>query len=367
MKPDGKHKRKIAFLIVFVLALLAILAVVLTRDDSILGRALPVASVQGWAIPTFLNGYPTPSTAESSKLDSIYFWLSENELLSFRRSADGLIPLRTKLKSTMTGEVSEAIPGVLLKGKLEIVSVSHDGNSLLWFEEAGNHNIIAHIASLNGKKPTQFPNEDWKRFAWSPSDDSLLYAQNTRTGSNLLIRNVTNGSVRIVRSEKTPSLINDYSELSLSTSDTARFKLYDQSEMSQLCVGEVSLSRPSLPIKKILIPVPQNESREISVLSPKGDKILVITSRSAFNFWEKAMAKIHSVFPSKTTIERREWYVYSLDGNRKRLVYSNYVYSSRARYRELPGTGIGGVQWTPDGKHLSFIYQGMLYLLQVKH
>ena len=367
MKLDGNHKHRMTGLLIFMLAVVSVAAVVSTRDDLILGRATSVASVKEWALPTFLNGYPTQSAAESSKLESIYFWLNENEILTFRRSGDGLIPLRTKLKSTTSGEVSEAIPGVLLKGKLETVSVSHDGNSLLWYEIFGNHNIIAHIASLNGKKPTQFPTEDWKRFAWSFSDDSLIYAQNTRTGSNLLIRDVTNGSVRVLRSEKPPSLINDYSELSLPTSDTARFNLYDQPEMSQLCVGEISFSNPALPVKKILIPVPQNESRETRILSPKGDKILVITSRSASNFWEKAMAKIHSVFPSKTKIERREWYLYLMDGSRKHLGYTNYFFKTKSSYLALPGTGIGGVALTPDGNNISFIYQGMLYLLQVKH
>ena len=99
MKQDGKLKRRIAALLVFMLSLLAVAAVVLSRDDSILSRATPIASVNEWAIPTYLNGYPTPSTMESSKLDGIYFWLNESEILTFRRSSFGLIPLITKLKS----------------------------------------------------------------------------------------------------------------------------------------------------------------------------------------------------------------------------------------------------------------------------
>ncbi len=213
-------------LLIFMLAVVSVAAVVLTRDDLILGRATSVASVKEWALPTFLNGYPTQSAAESSKLEGIYFWLNENEILTFRRSGDGLIPLRTKLKSTTSGEVSEAIPGVLLKGKLETVSVSHDGNSLLWYEIVGNHNIIAHIASLNSARSALFPIEDWKRFTWSLSDDSLLFTQSTKTGYDLRFRNVVNGSVRATSSGKTPLLINEYTELSLTASDTARFNTY---------------------------------------------------------------------------------------------------------------------------------------------
>lgn len=67
MKPDGKYKRRITVLLGFILSVLVLATVVLTRDDSILGRATPVARVKDWAIPEYLNSYPTQSTAESSK------------------------------------------------------------------------------------------------------------------------------------------------------------------------------------------------------------------------------------------------------------------------------------------------------------
>lgn len=140
--------------------------------------------------------------------------------------------IRTKLKSTMAGEVSKAIPEVLLKGKLETLSVSRHRNSLLWYKIIGNHKIIAHIASPNIAKSTRFPIKDWKRFSWSLSDVSLLFTQSTKTGYDLRFRNVVNGSVRVVRFGETPSLINEYTEPSLSASDTARFNIYDSSGIS---------------------------------------------------------------------------------------------------------------------------------------
>ena len=104
-------------------------------------------------------------------------------------------------------------------------------------------------------------------------------------------------------------------------------------------------------------------------MSPNGDKIVIETSVKSSDsegwIWNIAFQYLH--FLPKESSRITSWSVLDHNGHRKvigTLRHTSYV-KLFSDFVAKEGTCVGGVKWTPDGKNLSFIYQGKLYLLPV--
>ena len=129
----------------------------------------------------------------------------------------------------------------------------------------------------------------------------------------------------------------------------SRNLLKSQANFFSLCDYWITSALKLLNARKT--PLLENEGLISSRLSPDGHELFYITGQLTQNLVREKLYRLIHFQPQATENFRRNWYVYNLKAGVRKL-----------RMFE-PGVSMGDVKWTPGGKHLSFTYEGRLYLL----
>ncbi len=346
-------------------ATIAVTLLLIPRDDgSVLSRAKPICKTEDWAVPQADYGFLLNCNLEQRKLNAHYLWLRDKEIMIFKRTENRLSACRIKLSPDTLETAAIPIPGVEVTGKPEPISLSPDGKSLLWYDYSSNTTIIPHVTALDGVQTKTFPSVNWQRYFWSPDSKSLVYTTTNRAGFDVRSVDISNQKKRTIASVKTSTPIHMLSELSLTTSGEAIYDAYDLKSSSMRFVV-CSLKDRTNPSRVSRIKLHANERAVNSLLSPDGKTLLVTTSSTNHNFFEGLKSELTSVLNFGYMFQHVSWHAYSQNGERVELGSYNTFTSPTPPYGPKPGTGIGAVKWTPDGKNLSFIYQEKLYLLPV--
>lgn len=100
--------------------------------------------------------------------------------------------------------------------------------------------------------------------------------------------------------------------------------------------------------------VPSGMTFGTAFTSPDGTKLLWDTGKQADSFWHDVMRRLSPRAQQEPSMEMH-YFISDLNGDHLRPVLTNALGGSR-NYSPL---------WTPDSKHLSFVYKNQLYLLPV--
>ena len=102
-----------------------------------------------------------------------------------------------------------------------------------------------------------------------------------------------------------------------------------------------------------IIPTPKDTTYGNVHISPSGDRLLWRIESREYRFFDRCIHFIIPIFKMKE-IFTVSWRVSKLDGSGVREISCHVVPSAGYEKDAIP-------EWTPDGKHVSFIYNDVLY------
>ncbi len=117
---------------------------------------------------------------------------------------------------------------------------------------------------------------------------------------------------------------------------------------------EFDLEHPESKPKSYSIRLPESTEEGATILSPVGGRFLFILQLNKTSLLDRVIHKFYPPYKIRNHYQT-VWMACKLDGSEMRTVY-------KMKPNEEPQACL----WTPDGKHISFIQDGKLYLVEVK-
>jgi hypothetical protein len=332
----------------------ATITLTLTREATIFDRAVRLTSTRTWQP---LDPCENP----------FYFWTSSHEVLFFQNSGGRLASYRQQVYPANFDTRPAAIPGAQLPAGATPVRVSPDVKWLSWSKPA-RQNWDFGVISLLGQPVPTWPKR-WMGFPFWSTDSTHLYTVVSHWSQHRwsLERYTANHT----RPETIPLLpgtyLKTYMDFSEVGADRASLIFTSRPIFSSPLInpGLASRAYHIMEIDPVAWRIihewkgqsPAQFDLAYYSISPRGDQLLWHGMRLRPNSLE---AFIHKCVPAYRIRPVRQdiWYTTRMDGSGREEVG---VYN-----HSLAMTASLQLQFTPDGSHLSFIYQGGLYVLPVR-
>lgn len=126
-----------------------------------------------------------------------------------------------------------------------------------------------------------------------------------------------------------------------------------------ITIYDFNLNAPDAPARSWTVPVPPDAAHFKGTVSPTHDKILWMVESNHIRFPYNAMQHLPGSLKQKLKYSER-WMISDLQGHGMRTIAEFQIddlYFNRLN--------MISPEWTPDGKNVSFIFEGGLYLLPV--
>jgi hypothetical protein len=363
-------KRRIRWIGLAAILLLILFGVgvwLLPSRDGLLDHATLLTSTKDWNSGTLSN---------VSGLS--YYWLNDHEVLYPHQEAGGSIRFYRKTVFPPGNPQSPTPTNSSLPASVTVMGISPDRNSLNYFtfkarrKPNGQDTFTSMLLTLKDGKRTKLSN-DWIEDRFWAADSKGFVVIQSFPAFTIQIRNMETKKVHDYRFHSPPMRLPMRTDVPLFMEDSGRVVCVENGlhflpqrasqpigiplsfmNAKQMTFSEMNINQTQIPVRSWSLPVPQDATQGHIVPSPQHDRLL----------WEfdtenvpRLDLAIHKVFPQYKvhwhTIER--WQTSRMDGKDRKSI---------ARF-EMPQGYRGSapsLQWTPDGKHLSFIYHNALYI-----
>jgi hypothetical protein len=321
-------------------------------------------SVARWQEPTGLSG--------AASAPKEYFWTNGGDLLHSERNTDGSIAvMRDHLTLFNTLQRDDAPPVQIPKGAL-FLRPTPDGNGLLYGKPSAlrGHSVDVRLLDANGANDRPLSVFWVTNVAWMPDGNQWIASRFDADYLNRLdgmpYRMLNTRSL----SAWPPFVLGVNAQghaISAGGSDqfepSGPFQRGNSLHYPTAVLTEFDPAAPATHPKSWNVTMPPESVRGRLILSPSTDRILWIVEKqsSGLSSW----------------LSRFQWgynrpysgdealYVSQLNGTGMKQIFSAPTQRQRRGANVTIKVPLTDLQWLPDGKHISFVYEDSLYIAPV--
>lgn len=358
----SRCRRRCSLVWLFCVCLVALVFVLYPRQRLLLDRAHPVVSFG------------------SAPYDHTYFWLSPSQLLLMTWKFSHLEPVAFSAVQldTIRG-TRHALPWLVKRltqygGTPCDFSLSPDGKWLLWYNSETMDGFGTAVAvTLDGKRSLDWDcnrstalywidNRHWigdrrTHLADTPGydGDAGAYGPEYR---RLIVRNVAAPKEAVHLRERSPAMKNLLAQTHAFNLPWYDSKYNDESaNLTSLDVITYTSRLEHRAVRTQNIPLPYPSQIGAAEVAPQGDRLFLYLKTDAISPLKVWLHRWLPAYKASRQTTRELWEC-RRDGSDRHLIGSVL-----APPKDANDEGISDVRWLPDGKHLSFVYEGRLYMV----
>lgn len=379
----------LAFLTLMGIVIFVIIFSYQNRQRNLLDVAKPMARSKEW------------KPGMSQLFGNNYCPISDSEILLYIYSADGKKIRRLKQQHNSDGSIQPAVlitnPTVANYGRAFSNAISPDGKYIIYYR-------------LQSTQQLPLSKEVYStRLDMNMMDGSLKHSWITSTGNMVDIRNSTNviwmpdskGLICLRKSKDTnaipyldiypisgeqvisaarPDLRSIWpagkslfligfspqgriiaSESGSYFFDSGHFFTKTKVNYPNLHLYDFGIVNSVTGIHRFSVHVPAEAEYGLALVSPKGDKICWYANCVYESGFQKLLHKINPTIPIDRRMIEKMW-VSTLDGNEMRVLGYYEIPGYIPKLSEQPSR-IQEPKWTPDGKHIDFLFKNTVYTI----
>lgn len=304
-----------------------------------------------------------------------YTWLNPEEVLLFERGPLGtILPIRKRVTPPGTVGAAATLPVPPLQPPL-IVSLSPSGDTLLVIYKRVARALSRRsefISLRDGRSygiQTKWPLGTWDEahacvceFEYRKTMIATLHYFNGRKEKEITVEGAKDAPVMqgnvwplfIEASGRTVAIGDSYYEGIVTPADRVRLG----SNLSPVrTLVEFNLSEPQKKARVWTVSVPFDAATFLCMVSPRHDRLLWIVQSNRMPLLASLTQKLPRPFKRPPSYLCR-WMVSDLDGRNMHSIAEFEISDLHFKRPDLLMP-----QWNPDGKHISFEYDGALYWL----
>jgi hypothetical protein len=323
-----------------------------------------ITSVSSWKEPSRRLG-PSP-------VQKIYFWTTQGDLLHLEQNADGSTAVvRDRLTLFNTLQRDDAPPVQIPNGSLFLRPTS-DGNGLLY----GKTNLRSvngfdvHLLDANGKNDRLLSAFWVPNVAWMPDGKHWIASRFDADYLNSLDGTPARKLDTKSLSAWTPFVLGVTPQsraISAGGSDQFEpptpFQRGNSIRYPTAVLTEFDPAAPARSPKSWNVTMPPQSVRGKMMLSPQADRILWIVEKQSS--WVSSWLSRLPFAYNRPYSGDEAIYVSQLNGTGMRQLFSAPTQRQRRGPTTMIKVPLTEIQWLPDGKRISFVYEDSLYLASV--